>query len=90
MMNTPHPPAPAPARTRQHGAALLTAMIIVSLIATLSASMLWQQWRAVQVEVAERSQSQAREAALRDVTERLNKVEAHLMANVRKMPGRLG
>ncbi len=44
---------------RQRGAALLTAMIIVSLIATLSAGMLWQQWRAVQVEVAERSQSQA-------------------------------
>lgn len=46
-------------RDGQRGAALLTAMIIVSLIATLSAGMLWQQWRAVQVEVAERSQSQA-------------------------------
>ncbi|MEY2689526.1 MAG: hypothetical protein RL375_3725 [Pseudomonadota bacterium] len=46
-------------RHPQRGAALLTAMVIVSLIATLSAGMLWQQWRAVQVEVAERSQSQA-------------------------------
>ncbi|MEY4749318.1 MAG: hypothetical protein RIQ60_1532 [Pseudomonadota bacterium] len=43
----------------QRGAALLTAMVIVSLIATLAAGMMWQQWRAVQVEVAERSQSQA-------------------------------
>jgi general secretion pathway protein K len=34
-------------------------MIIVSLIATLATGMMWQQWRAVQVEVAERSQSQA-------------------------------
>jgi general secretion pathway protein K len=46
-------------QARQRGAALLMAMIIVSLIATLAASMLWQQWRAVQVEVAERAQSQA-------------------------------
>jgi general secretion pathway protein K len=50
-------------RTRpgaQRGAALLTAMIIVTLIATLAAGMVWQQWVAVQVEAAERSQSQAR------------------------------
>ncbi len=44
---------------RQHGAALLTAMIIVALIATLAASMLWQQWRAVQVEAAERERTQS-------------------------------
>ena len=43
----------------QQGAALLTAMIIVALIATLSASMLWQQWRAVQVEAAERARTQS-------------------------------
>jgi general secretion pathway protein K len=49
---------PASAR-RQRGAALLTAMIIVTLIATLAASMIWQQWRAIQVESAERARSQA-------------------------------
>ena len=43
----------------QRGAALLTAMIIVTLVATLAASMVWQQWRAVQVEVAERGRLQA-------------------------------
>ena len=45
--------------SRQRGAALLTAMIIVTLVVTLAASMVWQQWRAVQVEVAERARSQA-------------------------------
>lgn len=50
----------APARrTRQRGAALLLAMIIVTLIATLAVSMVWQQWRAVQVETAERARSQS-------------------------------
>ena len=44
---------------RQRGAALLTAMIIVTLVATLAASMVWQQWRAVQVESAERAREQA-------------------------------
>ncbi|MEO7152244.1 MAG: type II secretion system minor pseudopilin GspK [Burkholderiaceae bacterium] len=43
----------------QRGAALLTAMIIVTLVTTLAGSMLWQQWRAVQVEAAERARSQA-------------------------------
>src|SRR5689334_5923452 len=46
-------------RRRQRGAALLTAMIIVTLIATLAASMVWQQWRAVQVEAAERARTQS-------------------------------
>src|SRR5512147_3519 len=45
--------------TRQRGAALLTAMIIVTLIVTLAASMVWQQWRAVQVEAAERARMQS-------------------------------
>ena len=44
---------------REQGAALLTAMIIVALIATLASSMLWQQWRAVQVEAAERARTQS-------------------------------
>ena len=46
-------------RSQQHGAALLTAMIIVTLVVTLAASMVWQQWRAVQVEAAERARTQA-------------------------------
>ena len=44
---------------RQRGAALLTAMIIVTLVVTLASSMVWQQWRAVQVEQAERARTQA-------------------------------
>ncbi len=43
----------------QRGAALLTAMVIVTLVATLASAMVWQQWRAVQVEGAERARSQA-------------------------------
>ena len=43
----------------QRGAALLTAMIIVTLVSTLAAAMVWQQWRAVQVESAERARTQA-------------------------------
>lgn len=46
-------------RSQQRGAALLTAMIIVTLIVTLAASMVWQQWRAVEVETAERARAQA-------------------------------
>ena len=34
-------------------------MIIVTLVATLAAAMVWQQWRAVQVEAAERARAQA-------------------------------
>ncbi len=52
-MRTARPPR------RQRGAALLTAMIIVTLVATLAAAMVWQQWRAVQVEAAERARAQA-------------------------------
>ena len=48
-----------PARRRQRGAALLTAMVIVTLVATLAIGMVWQQWRAVQVEAAERARSQS-------------------------------
>lgn len=46
-------------RSAQRGAALLTAMIIVTLVTTLAASMVWQQWRAVQVETAERARAQS-------------------------------
>ena len=48
-----------PTPRKQRGAALLTAMIIVTLVATLAAAMVWQQWRAVQVEAAERARAQA-------------------------------
>ncbi len=48
-----------PRRHAQRGAALLLAMIIVALVATLSVSMVWQQWRAVQVEAAERARAQS-------------------------------
>jgi general secretion pathway protein K len=44
---------------QQRGAALLLAMIIVTLVATLAVSMVWQQWRAVQVETAERARAQS-------------------------------
>ena len=44
---------------RQRGAALLLAMLTVALVATLSAAALWQQWRAMAVESAERQRVQA-------------------------------
>ena len=43
----------------QRGAALLTAMLTVALVATLASATLWQQWRAVEVEAAERSRLQS-------------------------------
>lgn len=46
-------------RKRQVGAALLTAMIIVTLISSLAAAMVWRQYRAVQIESAERARGQA-------------------------------
>jgi len=42
------------ARCRQRGAALLAAMLTVTLVATFAATALWQQWRSVEVEAAER------------------------------------
>ena len=51
---------PAPrARPAQRGAALLLALLLVALVATLASAMVWQQWRAVQVEAAERARAQA-------------------------------
>ena len=43
----------------QVGAALLMAMLTVTLVATFAASAMWQQWRAVEVETAERGQVQS-------------------------------
>jgi general secretion pathway protein K len=48
-----------PSALRQRGAALLMALIIVTLIVTLAGAMVWQQWRAVQVEAAERARTQS-------------------------------
>ena len=43
---------------RQKGAALLSAMLTVTLVATFAAAALWQQWRSVEVEIAERARVQ--------------------------------
>ena len=43
----------------QSGAALLAAMLTVTLVATLAASALWQQWRSLEVETAERTRVQS-------------------------------
>ncbi len=47
------------ARPRQAGAALLAAMLTVTLVATFAASAMWQQWRAIEVETAERARVQS-------------------------------
>lgn len=50
-----------PARTHaQRGAALLAAMLTVALVATFAAGALWQQWKAIEVESAERQRDQGR------------------------------
>ena len=46
-------------RLSQRGAALITAMLTVTLVATLAVAALWQQWRSVEVEAAERSRVQS-------------------------------
>jgi len=46
-------------RNGQRGAALLLAMLILTLVATMAAGMIWQQWRAIQVEGAERARTQS-------------------------------
>ena len=45
-------------RQRTQGAALISAMITVALVATLASAALWQQWRHVEIESAERSRAQ--------------------------------
>jgi general secretion pathway protein K len=44
---------------RQFGGALLLAMLILTLVASVAAGMVWQQYRAIQVEAAERARTQA-------------------------------
>jgi general secretion pathway protein K len=46
-------------RSRQRGAALLMAMLVVTLVATLATAAMWQQWRAREIESAERQRAQA-------------------------------
>ncbi|MEW6464443.1 MAG: type II secretion system minor pseudopilin GspK [Pseudomonadota bacterium] len=53
------PAAPKHQATAQRGAALLLAMLTVTLVASLAASALWQRWRSVEVESAERARQQA-------------------------------
>jgi general secretion pathway protein K len=49
---------PKPQIKKQCGAALLSAMLTVTLVATFAAAALWQQWRSVEVEIAERARVQ--------------------------------
>ncbi|WP_265298196.1 type II secretion system minor pseudopilin GspK [Verminephrobacter eiseniae] len=46
-------------RRRARGAALLLAMLTVTLVATFAAAAMWQQWRAVEIESAERARVQS-------------------------------
>ena len=58
-MKRRHADASGRPRPAQAGAALLTAMLTVALVATLAAGALWQQWRSVEVEAAERARAQS-------------------------------
>lgn len=44
---------------RQQGAALLSAMLVVTLVASLASAALWLQWRQVEIETAERGRAQS-------------------------------
>ena len=62
-MKRPYTPGHAPTARHakqpgQAGAALLVAMLTVALVATLASAALWQQWRQVEIEAAERGRSQ--------------------------------
>lgn len=48
-----------PLHNNQGGAAILTAMLIVTLVASLTATALWQQWRSIEIETAERARIQS-------------------------------
>ncbi|MDT7837595.1 type II secretion system minor pseudopilin GspK [Aquabacterium sp. OR-4] len=56
----PCAPVPRAARApRVRGAALLVAMLLLTVVATLASGMVWLQWKAVQVESAERGRAQS-------------------------------
>lgn len=46
-------------KRQNRGAALLTAMLTVALVASLAAGAMWQQWRSIEVETAERARAQS-------------------------------
>lgn len=46
-------------RARQAGAAILTAMLTVALVAVMTSAMLWQAWRGIEVESAQRTRVQS-------------------------------
>lgn len=46
-------------KATNRGAALLAAMLTVALVATFAAAALWQQWRSIEVETAERARVQS-------------------------------
>ena len=46
-------------RRPARGAALMVAMVVLTVVATLAAGMVWQQWKAVRVETAERGRVQS-------------------------------
>ncbi len=46
-------------RQLQQGAALLTALLLVTLVTSLAAAMIWRQYRAVQIEAADRARAQS-------------------------------
>lgn len=58
MSRKPRRVNPRP-RSGTRGAALLAAMLTVTLVATFAATALWQQWRGVEVEAAERARVQS-------------------------------
>ena len=49
----------APRPKSQWGAAIITAMLTVTLVASLAAAALWQQWRSIEIETATRGRLQA-------------------------------
>lgn len=51
---------PHPFPSKQRGAALLAALLTVALVTTLAVGAVWQQWRGIEVESAERHRTQAR------------------------------
>lgn len=46
-------------RRPARGAALLVAMVLLTVVATLASGMVWQQWKGVQVETSERARAQS-------------------------------
>lgn len=54
-----HTTASAPPARRQRGAAIVVAMLTVTLVASMATLAITRQWQATQIEVAERSRAQA-------------------------------